>query len=92
MNFQSFLSLQLTHTYYSDGRCHDFDVVPYPETQTWLLNHRAVLRTTSSSSSVLVSIMQENIPLISLGKTITLKFALYLLNPKFELYTDLPTY
>ncbi|NJN17078.1 MAG: hypothetical protein HC822_12790 [Oscillochloris sp.] len=44
MNYLPLLSLQLTHAYYSDGRCRDLVIEPAPQTRRLLGNYRCLLK------------------------------------------------
>ena len=44
MKFLTLFSVHLSHTYYADGRCTDFDIEPTLPTQRLLTNARCVLK------------------------------------------------
>jgi len=90
MRFQPLLTLEISHSYYIDGRCPDFEIIPYPCTQQWLRNQRGVMRVLPDRVTLSVPVKAENTPLIALPKSFTLKFGLYLRNPEFALYTNNP--
>src|SRR5262249_13677578 len=90
MKFQPLLTLEISHSYYGDERCPDFEIIPYPCTQNWLRNQRGVLRALPGRLTLSIPVKEDDTPFIALPETITLKFGLYLRNPEFALYTDQP--
>lgn len=89
MKFFPVFSLQLSHSYYRDGRCLDFAIEPTAETRRLLKNHRCVLKTAPNGLRVLIGGNEQHVPLISLQKGEVFSFHLRLQNPRFALFTDL---
>jgi hypothetical protein len=89
MKFLPLIDLNLTHTYYTDGRCRDFRIEPTPETQQLLKNYRCVLKSLPHGFRILIAVTDQGIPVIPLQKEITFAFQLQLQNPDFALFTDL---
>jgi hypothetical protein len=89
MKFFPVFSLQLSHSYYRDGRCLDFAIEPTAETQRLLKNHRCVLKTAPNGLRVLIGGSEQHVPLIALQKGEVFSFHLRLQNPAFALFTDL---
>ena len=89
MKFLPLMNLNLTHPYYTDGRCPDFGIEPTLETQRLLKIYRCVLRPVPHGIQILTAVTDQSIPFIPLQKGVTFAFQLYLQNPDFALFTDL---
>lgn len=94
MKLLEMFTLRVTHSYYrGDERCLDFHIVPTPETQQWLKNHRCVLKSFPDTIKVLVPVVvnkeKKDEPLIAFSAETILTFQLRLRNQKFHLFTDL---
>lgn len=89
MRYLPLLALQLTHPYYSDGRCPDFELEPAPATQQLLKNHRCVLKARPDGLRVLTAVTADDHPFIPVPAGATFTFRLRLRNPDFALFTDL---
>lgn len=94
MKLLEMFTLRVTHSYYrGDERCPDFHIVPTPETQQWLKNHRCVLKSFPDAIKVLVPVVvnkeKKDEPMIAFSVETILTFRLRLHNQEFSLFTDL---
>jgi len=89
MKFLPLFDLQISHTYYSDGRCPDFDIEPTAETHRLLKNFRCILKTIPGGIRILSAATSEGDAFIQLGEGARFKFHLRLQKPDFNLFTDL---
>jgi hypothetical protein len=89
MKYVPLLNLDITHTYYVDGRCRDFRIEATPATQRLLARYRCILKTRPDGVRVFVAVTPDGSPLISLPKGMTFAFQLWLQNAEFALFTDL---
>jgi hypothetical protein len=87
MKYLPLFTLQLTHSYYADGRCPDLEVEPAPETQRLLRNHRCLVRQLPDGAQVFVATVGGE-AVIPLSPGMTFTFELRLRNPEFALFTD----
>ena len=89
MKYLPFWDFNLSHTYYSDGRCPDFRIEPKADTVRLIRNHRFVLRPSPNGVRVLVSVGGDGEPFIPISEDALFAFRLYLRNPDFTLFTEL---
>ena len=89
MKFLPLFRVHLTHSYYTDGRCTEFDIEPTLHTQRLLTNTRCVLQAMPDGIRVLTAVTDQGVPLLPLPQDATLVFHLRLQNPDFILFTDL---
>jgi hypothetical protein len=89
MKYLQLLSLEITHEYYADQRCTDFQIVPAAATQTLLRNSRCIVKSFPNAIRILIPVSDQGIPFISLSEQLILTFELRLENPDFALFTDL---
>jgi hypothetical protein len=88
MKYHQFLSLELTHNYYTNQKSPDFQIIPTPTTEKLLKNHRSILKTYTGGIKILLSIMDDGTLFIPLSEDLKLSFHLQLQNPDFALFTD----
>lgn len=88
MKFLPLLDLRITHDYYADGRCPDFQLDPTPDTRRCLNNHRAVAKLLPDGMQILIAAANDDAPFIPLQPGMVLAFVLRLANPDFMLFTD----
>ncbi len=89
MSFAYLLGIELKHSYYADGSCPDFAVLPSPETQLFLTNHRCVVKPKASGLDIYVQTDASGNPVIAFDGSNTLNIELCLRNLDFSLFTDL---
>lgn len=89
MKYLTLFVLRLTHAYYADGRCPDFEIEPAPATQRLLKNHQCVLKSMPGEVRVLVAASADQGQFIPLPLGATFTFRLRLWHPNFALFTDL---
>lgn len=89
MKFFPIFAVRVTHSYYVDGRCPDFLIVPNLETERLLRNHRCVVKSLPDGIRVLTPVDEEGKPFIAFPDEMTFTFHLRLQNPDFTLFTDL---
>lgn len=89
MKFLPLIRLHIRHSYYTDGRCPDFDIRPAADTERWLKNQRCVLKSLADSVQVFMAVNPDDTPFIPLPDTAVFHFYLYSKNPDFALFTDL---
>lgn len=89
MKYLPLFNLQLTHSYYTDGRCPDFLITSASKTVQLLKNHRCVLKLLPTGLRVLMAVTGADQPLIPLPSGATFTFQLWPRNPDFALITDL---
>ncbi len=93
MKLLEMFTVRITHSYYADDRCPDFHIVPTPETERWLKNHRCVLKSFPNAIKVLIPVVvnkeKKDEPLIAFSAETILTFQLRLHNQEFPLFTDL---
>ncbi len=89
MKYLPLITLQITHTFYTDGRCPDFEIEAAPATQRLLKNHRCVLKPVPGGVRLLMAVTGDDVPFIPLRAGATFAFRLRLRNPDFALFTDL---
>lgn len=89
MKYMPLLNLDVTHTFYADGRCRDFRIEATPATQRLLDRYRCILKTRPDGVRVFVAATADGVPLISLPKGMTFAFQLWLQNAEFALFTDM---
>ena len=63
MKFLPLFRVHLTHSYYTDGRCTDFDIEPTLHTQRLLTNTRCVLQAMPDGIRVLTAVTDQGVPL-----------------------------
>jgi hypothetical protein len=88
MSHARLLRIDIKHSYYSNGLCGDFTLVPDAATQRLLRNHRCVFKARSTGADVFVETGGDGKPKIAFGKSTALSFELRLENPAFPLFTD----
>jgi hypothetical protein len=88
MRYLPLLNLYLTHAYYADRRCPDFQVEPTPQTRRLLNNYRCVVKPLSNGVRILTA-ADGGAPFIRMDKGMAFAFQLILRNPDFALFTDL---
>lgn len=94
MKLLELFTVRVTHSYYGvNDRCPDFHIVPTPETQQWLKNHRCVLKSFPDAIKILIPVVvnkeKKDEPLIAFSAETILSFQLRLHNQTFHLFTDL---
>jgi hypothetical protein len=89
MKYLQLLSLEITHEYYANQRCNDFQMVPAPATQALLRNCRCILKFFPNRMRILTPVSDQGIPFIALSEDLSLRFELRLQNPDFALFTDM---
>ena len=89
MSFAYLLGIELKHSYYADGSCPDFAVLPSPETQLFLTNHRCVVKPSATGLDIYVQTDDNGKAVIAFDGSNTLSFELFLRNANFSLFTDL---
>lgn len=82
------LDVYLTHAYYADRRCPDFQIEPTPETQRLLANYRCVMKPLSNGIRLLAA-ADDGAMFIQPSHSLRFAFQLVLRNPDFPLFTDL---
>ncbi|MDD1606920.1 MAG: hypothetical protein LUQ28_01375 [Methylococcaceae bacterium] len=88
MKYEQLLSISLKHSYYRDGLCPDFTVIPQKVTETMLRNHRCVVKPKVNGINIYIPTDEAKIPIIKFTNGTQLSFNLRLKNPEFSLYTD----
>lgn len=86
--FHPLFTVSISHTYYSDGVCKDFDFVIPADTLQWLNNGRLIAKVREGKLYVLFEVGEANEPLVSIAGQ-RLRFGLKLLNPFFSHFTTL---
>ncbi len=89
MKYLPLFNLHLTHPYYTDDRCPDFQIEPTPDTHRRLNNYRCVLKPKPNGVQVLATVTDHGVPFIPMHKNALFAFHLRLQNPDFALFTDL---
>lgn len=87
-SYAKLIGIDLKHSYYSDGWCTDFDVVPSEKTKELLRNHRCTTKSRLGGINIYVEVDANGKPLIPFTKNDSLNFILSLRNPEFLLFTD----
>lgn len=88
IKFRILFTVTLSHTYYRDGLCKDFDFRIPTDTQQWLNNGRLLVKVREGKLYVLFEVGEDNQPLVLLAEQ-TLQFGLKLNNPFFSNFTQL---
>ncbi|MEM7038978.1 MAG: hypothetical protein AAF570_18500, partial [Bacteroidota bacterium] len=89
MQFAELFSFEVRHTYFADGRCPDFGMVPTPDTQRILDGHRLLMRPFSGGFRVYAELNDLGEFMLPLAQGTLFRFLLQLENPNFYNYTDL---
>ena len=89
MKFLPLFDLHLTHPYYTQGRCPDFQIEPTLDTHRLLNNYRCVLKPRPNGVRVFTAVTDQGAPFISMVEGAIFAFHLRLQNPDFALFTDL---
>jgi len=89
MKYKPIFTLQLEHSYYTDGRCLDFLLEPTLETQKLLQKYHCRLKLLPDGCQVFASVNADNTLFIPLQKGLIFTFYLRLQNPEFQLFTDI---
>jgi len=89
MKYLPLFKLWVTHPYYSDRRCPDFEIAASVETQRLLRNHRCVQKTQEDGFTILMVVDEEDRPFIPLASDAVFSFDLRLHNQVFAYFTDL---
>ena len=88
IRFRILFTVTLSHTYYQDGLCKDFDFIIPVDTQQWLNNGRLLAKVREGKLYVLFEVGKDDEPLVSIAGQI-LRFGLKLNNPFFSNFTQL---
>lgn len=88
MNYARLLTIEIKHSYYSDGICPDFSVIPTGDTERTLRNHRCVAKSRANCIDIHIEMVSDETSKIGYLKGDVLSFELYLKNPEFPLFTD----
>lgn len=91
MSHVRLLGIDVKHSYYSNGLCGDFTVVPDNDTERLFRNHRCVVKPKANGVDMYVETGSDGKPKIAFSANATLSFGLYLKNPEFLLFTDSAT-
>lgn len=89
MRYLTLFTLEILHGYYADGRCPDFLIEPAPDTRRLLKGHRCVQKPFRNGLRVLTPIEPGSGAFIPFRESTVFAFRLRLLNPDFELFTDM---
>lgn len=89
MKYAPIFEVRVTHTYYQDGNCSDFRIVPTEPTQARLRNHRSLFQRTPYGLRVFTAVNAAGKPLIPMAAAPPLVFRLYQQNPDFARFTYL---
>jgi hypothetical protein len=89
MRYRPLLNLNVSHAYYADGQCPDFQIEVTPETQRLLNNYRCIVKPFSHGLRILTAVDHDT-PFIQFRKELIFAFQLVLRNPDFAMFTDLP--
>ena len=88
--YKKLFELRLKHSFYSDGKSQDFDILPSEETKTMLKNLRLLLRIDSDGATVYYqSIVGSSAAFIDFSNRV-FRFGLMLKNLYFSNITNLP--
>lgn len=92
MSYQQFLHIVLEHTYYANGQCPDFVIVPDEDTQKIIKAHRLLVKAFAHGITVLAPTRDKEI-MILLDPGVILTFRMLLHNDRFYSWTaDVDTY
>jgi hypothetical protein len=91
VKFAPIFSIACRHSYYTDGVCHDLDIVATADTERLLKNHHCLLRSRSDGVLCSAELSNDGSMLIAVGPEETLTFNLILKNAGFALITDMAT-
>ena len=93
MNTKPFASVDFRHSYFESGFFDGFQVIPTPQTNRFLTNHRARIKHHSNGFRLYIDVDESAKPLISVAQGTRLYFYLKLTNPDWPLFSncsDLP--
>lgn len=89
MPYQPYFSLSIRHSYYRQQDCSDVSLAPTQGCQNFLQRHRCLAKSDGRGLHVLVSLDDQQRPLIPLDEGAIFTFLLKLNNPKFTNFTQL---
>lgn len=83
-------SVTLQHDYYTDGRCHDLEIVPSAATVAALKGAGIRTKMVDNVLLLLVKVNETGKPFITLPQGLKLTFYLQLVNTNFVNFTNIP--
>lgn len=90
MEYVLLLNLEIRHTFYKDGLCMDFDIIPTERTQIDINNYKLLFRKLPTGFNILSRARLENgkrIPFVEIPSELSLSFNMVLENSEFPLFT-----
>ncbi len=89
LRYQIVFTVDILHDYYSSGICPDFEVLPSPDTASFLRAHGMLCKFTGSRLTVLIRVGADEKPHSPLSISARMKFYLKLNNSHFNNFTNL---
>lgn len=89
MNYRALFDLSIAHSYYADGLCSDFLIIPTAASEARLRQHHCIIKPYSNGLRILTATTENKAPFVPIQDPTTLVFYLQLKKPEFVLFTDL---
>lgn len=86
--YQTLFSIELLHTYYTDGKCSDLTIEPVAASAKAMQGLHLVSRNSGNMATVLFKTDGASQPFIAVADETTFSFALKLKEPRFRNITD----
>lgn len=91
IKYNLLFTIELLHTFFTNGRCPDFIIQPSPQTASLLNGYKIVAKQFDNKLYAGIATDAAGHPSLSLPQGVQFTFFLNLINPQFYNYTNLPS-
>jgi hypothetical protein len=88
--FKELFNLKISHNYFNDSVCYDFEIIPTQETIRKMARYKMRFIKQKEKCTAVIR-MDNETSFVPITKDLKLSYALVLKNPSFYNYTDLPS-